>query len=189
MEKDQLMAIIRDVAKEDFIPIVELLLEEGITMLEVSLSNETKGLACLEAVSQHFSAKQLTIGAGTVVEKNQIQKVKQAGATFIMTPGFEKSIVEECIKQDIAVFPGVFSPGEIMEGIQLGIEIFKVFPAGTLGPTYIKSLRGPFPNIHLMAVGGVDSGNIAEFKAAGCDSYAIGSELVHVVPQRLCSIK
>lgn len=69
MEKDQLMAIIRDVAKEDFIPIVELLLEEGITMLEVSLSNETKGLACLEAVSQHFSAKQLTIGAGTVVEK------------------------------------------------------------------------------------------------------------------------
>lgn len=90
MEKDQLMAIIRDVAKEDVIPIVELLLEEGITMLEVSLSNETKGLACLEAVSQHFSAKQLTIGAGTVVEKNQIQKVKQAGATFIMTPGFEK---------------------------------------------------------------------------------------------------
>lgn len=54
MEKDQLMAIIRDVAKEDVIPIVELLLEEGITMLEVSLSNETKGLACLEAVSQHF---------------------------------------------------------------------------------------------------------------------------------------
>lgn len=58
-------------------------------MLEVSLSNETKGLACLEAVSQHFSAKQLTIGAGTVVEKPN-SKVKQAGATFIMTPGFEK---------------------------------------------------------------------------------------------------
>ncbi len=71
--------------------------------------------------------------------------MKQAGATFIMTPGFEKSIVEECIKQDIAVFPGVFSPGEIMEGIQLGIEIFKVFPAGTLGPTYIKKFERSIP--------------------------------------------
>ncbi|MBC6297171.1 bifunctional 4-hydroxy-2-oxoglutarate aldolase/2-dehydro-3-deoxy-phosphogluconate aldolase [Listeria sp. FSL L7-1517] len=178
IEKNEIMAIIRDVDLVDIIPIVEVLIDEGITKLEVSLSNEAKGLGCLEALSRHYSKEQLTLGAGTVVYLEQIKKVQQAGATFIITPGFEKNIIKESKRQGIAIFPGVFSPGEIVEGLQLGVEIFKLFPAGELGPTYVKSLRGPFPDIHLMAVGGVNARNKEEYAAAGCDSYAIGSELV-----------
>ncbi|MEJ8767792.1 bifunctional 4-hydroxy-2-oxoglutarate aldolase/2-dehydro-3-deoxy-phosphogluconate aldolase [Oceanobacillus sp. HCA-5259] len=172
-----LIAIIRGVDPEDILPITKGLLESGISWLEVSLSDEAKGLECIRKVSDAF-ADEVQLGVGTVISERQVDAALEAGATYIITPGWDREIAKYVRSKDILLFPGVFSPGEIMQAASLGIETVKVFPAIDLGFGFIKNVRGPFPNMNFMAVGGVTKENIHEFKNAGYSSFAIGSDLV-----------
>ena len=131
----------------------------------------------IRRLREHFGDS-LYLGVGTVVEARQIDLAQQAGAGFIITPGWDRELVRLVIGRGLEVFPGVFTPGDIMQAVQEGVKIMKVFPAGSLGPEYIRNLRGPFPQVSFMAVGGVNLSNIQQFYKAGCHSFAIGNDLV-----------
>ncbi|GIN61209.1 aldolase [Robertmurraya siralis] len=175
--KGTIIAILRGIEPEDACSIVEVLQKNGITWVEVSLSDETKGLRCIEKIHSKFK-NTIQLGAGTVITQKQIDQVLEAGAKYIITPGWERELVRYAKAKNVEIFPGVFTPGEILQAVQDDINVVKLFPANDLGISYIKNLRGPFPNVHIMAVGGVDDKNLKAYYEAGCSSFAIGSDLV-----------
>lgn len=177
LEKGTICAILRGVEPDDAVKITEVLIESGIRMLEVSLSEEEKALKAIKDIRERFG-KEVHLGAGTVIHHNQVDKVLEAGATYIITPGWDRELVKYVQTQGVGIFPGVFTPGDIMQAVQEKVDMVKLFPAAVLGTTYIKSLQGPFPNIGLMGVGGINVENIRAYYEAGCTAFAIGGDLV-----------
>jgi len=178
LKNKEVIAIIRNIDPQYVVSIAKILTQCNVFNIEVSLSNEEQGLACLEELSSAFSKSQITLGAGTIIKKEQVAMAKKAGAAYIITPGWNETLVSYILGEHLDIFPGAFSPGEIARGIEMGIETFKIFPAGILGPSYIKSLRGPFPDAHFMAVGGVNASNVTDFYQAGCSCFAFGSDII-----------
>lgn len=118
------------------------------------------------------------IGAGTVTDPATARTVIDAGARFVVSPVFRPAIVTACHERDVACCPGCFSPTEILAAWELGADLVKVFPATSLGPGFIKDLRGPFPSIKLMPTGGVTIDNAADWIRAGAAAVGAGSALV-----------
>lgn len=175
--KGQIIAIIRGVQSDNILEIVQTLRAEGIDWVEISLSEEETGLECLRVLVKEYG-EDFQLGAGTVLNPGQVDKALAAGAKYIITPGWERDLVCYVKQKGVEIFPGVFSPGEILQARNEGIEVVKLFPAGNLGPEYIRNLFGPFPHLQLMAVGGINRNNIRAYYEAGCSSFAIGSDLV-----------
>jgi 2-dehydro-3-deoxyphosphogluconate aldolase/(4S)-4-hydroxy-2-oxoglutarate aldolase len=177
VSRGTLIAILRDVDPVHVPVIAEVLMEQGINWLEVSMSEETKGLESVRILSREFGHS-IHLGAGTVISNRLVDKAVSAGAAYIITPGWDRELVRYAVQQGVSVIPGVYSPSDIMQATAEGIEVLKLFPAASLGLDYIKNLFGPFPGIHLMAVGGIGRQNLLEYYKAGCMSFAIGSDLV-----------
>ena len=116
------------------------------------------------------------IGAGTVTDADTARAVIDAGAKFVVSPVFRASVIEACHERGVPACPGCFSPTEILSAWEMGADVVKVFPATSLGPGYIKDLRGPFPSIKLMPTGGVSRANAAEWIRAG--AVAIGAGIL-----------
>lgn len=173
----RLIAILRDVDYVDAVPIVQTLLDNGINELEISLSSEQTGLRTLKEVSRKFGDK-VKIGVGTVVSIEQLEKSIENGANFIITPAFDPILVSYCIKKGIEIIPGVFTPGDVMFALNLGVYVLKLFPANALPMNYIKTLSGPFPKAKFLAVGGVSIDTVDTFLANGFIGLAPGSDLV-----------
>lgn len=174
----ELMAVIRDVDPEYVIDIVKILMEEGVACLEISLSEPVKGFKCIERVNNEFGQSSLLVGAGTVTRKREIDRLKKLGTGFILTPGFDGEITDYAIRQGIEVLPGVLTPSEVQQALKHGIRLLKLFPADAFDTSYIRSLKGPFPETECIAVGGVNESNIREFLDAGFKGVAIGGNLV-----------
>lgn len=117
------------------------------------------------------------IGAGTVLDTKALEQALSAGASFIVTPTANPDVIRECVRRNIPIFPGAFTPTEIVTAWELGASMIKIFPAETHGPKYIKALKGPFPNIQMMPTGGVDLKTLPEFVKAGADGFGVGSPL------------
>lgn len=177
MEQNAIISIIRGVEPENILDITKTLLDNGVSWLEVSLSDEEKGLKCIQEISKAFKGK-IHLGVGTVITNQQVDKAIEAGASYIITPGWDRELVRYILSRDIPVYPGVYSPGEVMQASSLGIKIVKLFPVINHDLSYVKNIKGPFPNIEFMAVGGVNKNNIRDLKQAGFSYFAIGSNLV-----------
>ncbi|MDQ0177601.1 bifunctional 4-hydroxy-2-oxoglutarate aldolase/2-dehydro-3-deoxy-phosphogluconate aldolase [Bacillus chungangensis] len=175
--KGNIVAIIRGVDPLEVISIQEALLEGGINWVEVSLSEEGKGLACIRKLHEKFR-QDIYLGVGTVTTADQARKAIAAGARFVLTPGWDKELIQELKKLNVDIYPSVFSPGEVMQALHQNVQVLKLFPAANLGTNYIKNLKGPFPNIDLMAVGGITVDNILDYYHAGCSYFGLGSDLV-----------
>ncbi|MBE0068758.1 bifunctional 4-hydroxy-2-oxoglutarate aldolase/2-dehydro-3-deoxy-phosphogluconate aldolase [Thermoanaerobacterium thermosaccharolyticum] len=177
LKKGDIVAILRDVDQRYVCDIARELMNQGINWVEVSLSNESNGLDCLEKlVNKYYNI--LQIGVGTVISKEQVDKVMKLGVKYIITPGWNRDLITYIKNFDIKVIPGVFSPGEIIDAINFEIDTVKVFPADVLGIRFIKSILGPFPTLKIMAVGGISKDNISDYYKAGCTFFGIGNELV-----------
>lgn len=177
IKKGEVVAIIREVKSENVVPIVQVLIEEGIVSVEVSLSEEKMGLECIRAIAEHFGGR-VNLGAGTVINEKLANKAIEAGAGYIITPGWDRDLVRYIKSRKVEVIPGVFTPSEVMHAVNEGIGLLKLFPAANAGLDYIKNLYGPFPDIRIMAVGGVTRANIKSFSGVGCYCFGIGSDLV-----------
>lgn len=177
LKEGQLIAIIRDVSAEEVTAIGRALLEGGIDYVEVSLSRLKEGLACIRRLRADFG-DELKLGAGTITSEAAMEEAHLAGATYIITPAFDEDLVKAALKKGLPIFPGVFSPAEVMRALRLGLTQLKLFPAGDLGPSYASSLRGPFPEAEFIGVGGISLGNLGAFWKAGCRRFGVGSDLV-----------
>lgn len=177
LKAGRLIAILRDVAATDAPEIVKALLASGIDHVEVSLSRPQEGLDCIRRLHAAFGGE-LKLGAGTVVSPESLDQARLAGAGYIITPAFDEDLVKAALKAHVPIFPGVFSPAEVMRALRLGLKQLKLFPAGDLGPAYVSSLLGPFPTAEFIGVGGISLENMPEFWKAGCRRFAVGSDLV-----------
>jgi 2-dehydro-3-deoxyphosphogluconate aldolase/(4S)-4-hydroxy-2-oxoglutarate aldolase len=124
-----------------------------------------------------LAAGRINIGAGTVISPALLEEARGAGASFVVTPTLNDAVVRRCVADGIPVFPGAFSPNEVVRAWELGATMVKIFPAETLGPAYIRSLKAPLPQIKLLPTGGVDLVTLPEFMNAGADGFGVGSPL------------
>ena len=134
----------------------------------------------LEALSS-LSAEvgdRLLVGAGTVLDVETARLVIQAGARFVVAPTFRAAVVEMCRRYDVVAIPGAYTPTEIVTAWEAGADLVKVFPAGGLGPGYVKDLQGPLPQLRLVPTGGVTAENAGAFLAAGAVAVGVGGALV-----------
>ena len=133
----------------------------GIKVMEITLRTEA-GLKVIENVAKSYP--DLIVGAGTVLSLAQCEEAVSRGASFIVSPGYDQAVVDFCLKNNVAVFPGCVTPTEIITAIKAGLDVVKFFPANVYGGlSGIKALSAPFPGIKFMPTGGIDNKNLADF--------------------------
>jgi 2-dehydro-3-deoxyphosphogluconate aldolase/(4S)-4-hydroxy-2-oxoglutarate aldolase len=122
---------------------------------------------------------ELSLGAGTILDAGIAQKFIDAGADFIVAPNLEPLVGEICIKNNVPWIPGCFTPSEMKTAYDLGAEIIKLFPAGSVGPSYVKHIMGPLPFLKIVVTGGVelDEASLAKWIDSGVFAIGIGSQL------------
>src|SRR5260370_28375541 len=147
------------------------LVEAGVRFIEVTIDSPAC-LPFLESAAGKFDG--VLFGAGTVTIPEVAEKAIQAGARFLVTPNFNREVISVARAHHVPIFSGAMTPTEIFSAYQAGAEVIKVFPAATLGGGYFKELRGPFPEIPLMATGGVTVQNASAFFAAGATAIGRG---------------
>ena len=155
--------------------VANALMSGGVTAIEITMT-VPRAVELIEELSR--TLPQALIGAGTVTDPATARAVIDAGAKFVVSPVFRPKVVEACHERGVPACPGCFSPTEILSAWEMGADVVKVFPATSLGPSYIKDLRGPFPSIKLMPTGGVSQANAAEWIRAGAVAVGAGSSLV-----------
>ena len=154
---------------------LEALVAGGIQVLEITTN--TPGFAeAIEKARNHHP--DVLIGAGTVVTSDLAKRAIAGGAQFLVTPNTNKEVAEVGKANGVPVLMGAMSPTEVADALVYGADIIKLFPAGNLGISYFKSLKGPFDSALFFAVGGVDESNIRDWFEAGIDGVGLGSSLV-----------
>lgn len=172
---NKIVAIIRGANPNDVLSIAKALHSGGVNVLEITM-NSPKALSVIEKLSDELENNVL-IGAGTVLDPETARAAIMAGAEFILSPTVNYNTINMAKRYGVVSIPGAFTPTEILAAYENGGDIIKVFPA-TLGPSYIKDILGPLPQIPLLPTGGVDLGNIQRFLQAGAVGCGIGSALV-----------
>lgn len=175
-EKAPIVSIFRNLESEDLIRVASCFLEAGINTMEITMNSDNSKSDIAHLVEEFGEV--LNIGAGTVCDLNGMHEALEAGAQFIVTPISDIDVINYCVVQKIPVFPGAFTPTEIFKTWQMGATMVKVFPAGSMGPAYIKDVLAPLNEISLMPTGGVNASNIAAYFEAGAKAVGVGSALV-----------
>jgi 2-dehydro-3-deoxyphosphogluconate aldolase/(4S)-4-hydroxy-2-oxoglutarate aldolase len=170
-----LIGIVRGFAARTIEKLVPVTIRGGIGHLEITM-NSPDATTSLRLASELAGGK-LSIGAGTVLNEQQLDEALEAGARFIVTPVANPTVIRRCVAQRVPVFPGAFSPGEIAGAWELGATMVKLFPADQAGSGYLRSLKGPLPSIKLPPTGGVTLDTIPEWLAAGADGFGVGGPL------------
>ncbi len=171
-----LLAILRGVKEENLQPLVEVFIKTGIRFLEITMN--TPDASELIQKIKILSIEKIKIGAGTVLNANDLDAALTAGAEFIVSPSVVDDVIHKCVKENIPVIPGAFTPTEVHKAWDMGSAMIKLFPASIFGPSYFKALKGPFESIKLMAVGGVDEYNIDTYISSGADAIGFGGSII-----------
>ncbi len=169
------IGIMRNFPPEHLDATVEAYGAAGLSSLEITLN--TPGAAGIIRHLRGAYAGRLNIGAGTVLTDDDLELALEAGAQFIVTPVVVKSVIKTCKKRDIPVFPGAMTPTEIYKAWSYGASAVKVFPAGRLGPGYLKDVLEPLNEIKLLPTGGISTENLFDFLKAGASGAGMGSAL------------
>lgn len=169
------VGILRDVSMADADRILPLYIEAGFTTIEVPVNTEDSVLLISRLV-QHFGDK-LNVGAGSVIDLQDLHKALDAGACFVVTPVVDEEVIRYCASESIPVFPGAFTPTEIVKAWRSGAAMVKVFPAGESGPDYIKALKAPLKNIKLLPTGGISIKNANDYFLAGAQGLGVSTGL------------
>ncbi|AOM81637.1 bifunctional 4-hydroxy-2-oxoglutarate aldolase/2-dehydro-3-deoxy-phosphogluconate aldolase [Salisediminibacterium beveridgei] len=177
LQKQQLVAVIREASEDNIIDIVSALSKGGIHAVEITA--ETRGVSKLiDLVVTHFG-RDVYVGAGTVLDGETARSVIMAGASFVVSPTVNSDTIRMTKRYGVISIPGALTPTEILTAYESGADMVKIFPANVFGPGYVKSLKGPFPTIPFMVTGGIHLDNVAEYSAKGGVVIGIGSNLVN----------
>ena len=177
IKSNKVCAIIRGIPKEKIKPVADALIKGGVNAVEVTFN--TEGAAEMIAELKRLYGDTLLIGAGTVLDTETARNAITAGASFILAPTLNVEVIKFCLRYNVVPIPGVMTATEALTAWENGARIVKVFPAGVLGPNYIKQLKGPLPQVDMMVVGAVGISNLSDFLKAGACSAGIGGELVN----------
>jgi 2-dehydro-3-deoxyphosphogluconate aldolase / (4S)-4-hydroxy-2-oxoglutarate aldolase len=171
-----LVAVIRTPRAELVLPVCEALVAGGILSLEITLT-VPNALSLLRETAARFGP-QAVVGAGTVLTVADCQAAMAAGAEFVVSPISRLGLVKAAHDAGRPVMLGAYTPTEAQLAFDAGADFIKIFPADKLGPSYIKSLRGPLPHLRIVPTGGVDLQSAGDFLKAGCVALGVGSSLL-----------
>lgn len=158
------------------VDVATALYEGGIDVLEVTLT-VPNALQIIADVNRRLGNK-ILLGAGSVIDAETCRAAMLAGAEFIVSPAVRLDVIQCCKRYGKAVMPGAFTATEILTAWEAGADVVKVFPADIGGPSYLKSVAAPLPQIRLMPTGGVDLNTLESFWKAGACAVGLGSALV-----------
>jgi 2-dehydro-3-deoxyphosphogluconate aldolase / (4S)-4-hydroxy-2-oxoglutarate aldolase len=180
LHADRIIAIVRLNDLSTAIDLTRALLDGGICALEFTLSNPDaiKAMAEVKAALPEFGRGDAVIGIGTVLNPDQALTAIEAGAQFIVSPTTNLATIAVCRQLQIAVMPGAFTPTEILAAWETGASAVKVFPARSMGPSYLKDVREPLPFLRLIPTGGIDRNNIEEYLKQGAFAVGVGGNLI-----------
>jgi len=172
---DALVAVIRAESRDQAARIAEACAEGGVAALEITFT--VPGAAgVIEHLAKEHS-KKILLGAGTVLDPETARIAILAGAHFIVSPALNPETARLCNRYQVPYMPGAGTIKEVIEGMESGADIIKVFPGETLGPAFIKAVKGPLPQAQLMPTGGVSVENVGEWIKAGAVAIGAGGNL------------
>jgi 2-dehydro-3-deoxyphosphogalactonate aldolase len=175
----ELIAILRGIRPDEACSVAEVLIESGITTIEVPL-NSPSALESIELMVRSFG-NDITFGAGTVVNSSQVQEVYNCGGKIIVSPNCNVDVIKETKSKGLLSFPGVFSPSECFSALDNGADGLKFFPAFLIQPEGYRSIRAVLPErIQSYAVGGVVENNFLDWFRVGITGFGIGSSLYEI---------
>lgn len=152
--------VVLDQAK-DALPLAKALTEGGLPCAEITFRTEAAEESICR-ISREYP--NMLVGAGTVLTIEQARRAADAGAKFIVSPGFDEEIVDYCLEKKIPVFPGCITPSEVAKAVKRGLKVIKFFPAEQAGGIeMIKAMSAPYPMVRFMPTGGIGTENLKEY--------------------------
>lgn len=170
------VAVVRAKSAQEATLIAQSCIDGGVLAIEITFT-VAEAAAVIKSLTETIQNDALIIGAGTVLDVRTAQKAIDAGAKFIVSPGFDLETNQLCQSLNIPYLPGCLTPTEIMQATRCGCEVIKLFPGSTFGPDYVKALKGPFPELNIMPTGGVSLSNVDRWINNGVIAIGVGSEL------------
>lgn len=180
--EEKIIVIVRGLDDKDIIPFAEAVYEGGVRAIELTYNaskpeDDEKNAENIQKLVEYFGDKML-VGAGTVISEKHVELTAKAGGSFVISPDTNQKIIKKTCELGMVSIPGAFTPTEVQTAHMAGADFVKLFPISVFGPQYVKDLKAPLSHIRLLAVGGVNEDNIAEYSKAGAAGFGIGSNIV-----------
>lgn len=178
-----IIAIIRGFEPDVCLRLAEAYAKGGINMVEVTFNQKAPETwkdtaAAIRSIKDHFAGA-VKVGAGTVLTEEQLRICEDAGGEYMVTPNVNAALIRKCAADGLMAMPGAMTPTEAVEAYDAGATYVKLFPAGILGPDYVKAVKAPLSHIPFLAVGGIGPDNIGDFMKAGCVGAGVGGNLTN----------
>lgn len=172
------VAVVRAESLEEAVKISTACIEGGIQGIELTMT-VPNAEEVIKMLTQTFKEEDnIVIGAGTVLDAVTARIAILAGATYIVSPGFDPETAKICNLYQIPYMPGCMTITEIKTALEAGVDIVKLFPGNAFGPDFIKAVKAPLPHVNIMPTGGVNLENIDQWIKNGCVAVGIGGNLV-----------
>jgi 2-dehydro-3-deoxyphosphogluconate aldolase/(4S)-4-hydroxy-2-oxoglutarate aldolase len=171
-----IVAVVRSESPDQLVRVVRALAEGGVTAVEITFT-VPDALEVIRRV-RHEMGDGIALGAGTVLDPETARAAILAGAEYIVGPSTNLDVIRLCRRYDKVVMPGALTPTEVVAAWEAGADVVKIFPSDLGGPSYLKALRGPLPQVRMMPTGGVDLTTAEAFLKAGACCLGIGGSLV-----------
>lgn len=183
VREKRIVAIIRGFSPDVCLKLAEAYAKGGIGLVEVTFNQKAPETwpdtaAAIRAIKERF-AGDMRVGAGTVLTEEQLSLCEQAGGEYMITPNTNVGLIRECVRRGLVAMPGALTPSEAVEAFDAGASFVKIFPAGSLGPGYVKAVMAPLSHIPFLAVGGISPDNVADFIKVGCVGAGVGGNLTN----------
>lgn len=183
----RVMAILRGYDPDRTVELCRRAWAMGVGLVEVPVQDD-RSLAALQAAVEAGNGAGYPVGAGTIVSQDLVNGVRRAGASFTVAPCWDPAVASASADSGMPHLPGVASPTEIHQALRHGHHWQKLFPAGALGTDWVRAVLAPYPSVRLVATGGIDGTNAADFLAAGAAAVSLGSALSRVTPATVQSL-
>ncbi|MEJ7497223.1 bifunctional 2-keto-4-hydroxyglutarate aldolase/2-keto-3-deoxy-6-phosphogluconate aldolase [Staphylococcus warneri] len=177
LHDNYLVAVVRGKSKADAIAAVEHMIDGGIYNIEITFTTP-QAEEVIQHLSQHVIDENVVIGAGTVLDSTTARLAILNGAEYVVSPHFDPEIAKMCNRYAVPYLPGCGSVTEIVQAMETGVDLVKLFPGVLLGANFIKNVHGPIPQIELMPSGGVSLDNLEDWYRKGAFAVGIGSALM-----------